>query len=229
MACQSRWRLNIRSFLLSRALSVIPDHPYGLGHDRGLAHLAAHIMRTTYSPANIDQLNIVTIRENFDKRQRFLPDRSQSLHNRNGRLGGNVSAGRWLPELTSAIARFDICSVQEAATESDHDDARKCRPPEPWVKAEMARPAALLSSCRSRPNAIGLTMLSIYILVAIVFAIPTYLEGRNRGEGWSILRVIGLLSCIFWPAVVVCVAALIYKDKRHGSMAKVFSQYRPDH
>ena len=72
-------------------------------------------------------------------------------------------------------------------------------------------------------------MLSIYIFVAIVFAIPTYIEGRNRGEGWSIFRAIGLLSCMFWPAVIVCVAVLIYRDKRGVSTAKVFSQYRPGH
>lgn len=57
-------------------------------------------------------------------------------------------------------------------------------------------------------------MLSMYILVAIAFVVPTYIEGRNRREGWTSFRVIGLLSCICWPALLVCVAVSIYRDKR---------------
>lgn len=57
-------------------------------------------------------------------------------------------------------------------------------------------------------------MLSMYILVAIAFVVPTYIEGRNREEGWTAFRIIGLLSCICWPAVLVCAAVLIYRDKR---------------
>ena len=42
-----------------------------------------------------------------------------------------------------------------------------------------------------------------YAFGAAWFFAMTFLEGRGHGDGWSLRRIVGLLLCFLWPAVLL--------------------------
>jgi hypothetical protein len=52
-----------------------------------------------------------------------------------------------------------------------------------------------------------------YLLVAAMFLLPTYVEGIRSKEGGPTLRAVGLLLCLIWPAVLLCVTVEVLKLK----------------
>lgn len=52
-----------------------------------------------------------------------------------------------------------------------------------------------------------------YALVALGFALESYLEGEREQSGWDIWRVAGLGLCLVWPLhiVIVVLAAVLYR------------------
>lgn len=56
-----------------------------------------------------------------------------------------------------------------------------------------------------------LTSISIlvYLLGTALSLTMTYLEGERKKSGWDLFRILGLMLCFVWPAVLVCVVAAI--------------------
>ena len=62
----------------------------------------------------------------------------------------------------------------------------------------------------------------IYTLTAFVFAVRTYIEGYTSKEGGPVLRVVGLLLCSVWPAIVFCATIEVIRSKQR-------SHFKPEH
>jgi K+ transporter len=54
---------------------------------------------------------------------------------------------------------------------------------------------------------IALAGTAAYAGVALLFAVATYVEGWGRRDGWDRQRIAGLVSCIFWPLLIVIALA----------------------
>jgi hypothetical protein len=54
---------------------------------------------------------------------------------------------------------------------------------------------------------------SIYLLIAVSFSCASYCEGRAKRQGWHIARVLGLISGIVWPAMIIVVALVVAKER----------------
>jgi hypothetical protein len=54
----------------------------------------------------------------------------------------------------------------------------------------------------------------LYMAIAFAFALPTYREGRTSNVGGSAWRIIGLLLCLAWPALTLCVMLEVVRSKR---------------
>ena len=57
-------------------------------------------------------------------------------------------------------------------------------------------------------------LLAIYLIMAIFFLVPTYLEGLMRGDRSLKLSVLSILCCAVWPFLVVYVLILQRKPSR---------------
>jgi hypothetical protein len=65
------------------------------------------------------------------------------------------------------------------------------------------------------------TLLALsYLMVAFGFALRTYAEGLISKEGGPVWRTIGLLLCVVWPAVILCVAIEVVRLKRRFSASQ---------
>ena len=58
----------------------------------------------------------------------------------------------------------------------------------------------------------------LYALTAFVFAVRTYIEGYTSKEGGPVLRVVGLLLCSVWPAIVFCAAIEVIRSTRRSHL-----------
>lgn len=56
-----------------------------------------------------------------------------------------------------------------------------------------------------------LTSISIlvYSLGLVLALCMTYIEGQRKQSGWDAFRILGLVLCFVWPAVLVCIMATI--------------------
>jgi Ca2+/Na+ antiporter len=50
------------------------------------------------------------------------------------------------------------------------------------------------------------TGVAAYIVIALLFALATYIEGCRRRDGWDVGRVVGLFACSLWPLVLIAIA-----------------------
>lgn len=57
-------------------------------------------------------------------------------------------------------------------------------------------------------------MIAIWLILAVVLFVPTFLEGEIGGKGkWDAGRVAGLIACFAWPsALVVFLVYLFYRQ-----------------
>lgn len=57
-------------------------------------------------------------------------------------------------------------------------------------------------------------MIAIWLILAVVLFVPTFLEGEIVGKGkWDAGRVTGLIACFAWPAaLVVFLVYLFYRQ-----------------
>lgn len=46
----------------------------------------------------------------------------------------------------------------------------------------------------------------IYCSIAVIFAVPTILEGNTKKLGWGFYRFAGLVACAAWPIFLIAVA-----------------------
>ena len=65
--------------------------------------------------------------------------------------------------------------------------------------------------------------ISLYFATAFFFALRTYAEGLTSKEGGPILRAIGLLLCLVWPAVVFCAAIEVARLKRRSNLTRMLA------
>lgn len=61
---------------------------------------------------------------------------------------------------------------------------------------------------------------TIYAMVAAGFILATYLEGEQRGGGWGIARIAGLLLSAAWPLAIILVVVLTRNTEVKRSMAR---------
>lgn len=69
-------------------------------------------------------------------------------------------------------------------------------------------------------------LITVYAIIAALFLVMTFLEGQRKGLPWSPYRVLGLMLCAVWPALllyVVATAAIEHYGDRSSKIAK-----RPD-
>lgn len=55
--------------------------------------------------------------------------------------------------------------------------------------------------------------LSFYTLISLFFLDNTYREGEASGR-WDGMRVLGLVLCLAWPALLVYVVFSAYRDRQ---------------
>lgn len=52
-------------------------------------------------------------------------------------------------------------------------------------------------------------LILIYAIGAITALATTYIEGERKGDDWNVLRILGLLLCLVWPALVICMVVVL--------------------
>ena len=57
-------------------------------------------------------------------------------------------------------------------------------------------------------------VIGFYLVIALLFAIPTYDEGRKSHEGGPLWRIAGLLLCFAWPLLIGLVAFELVRRQR---------------
>ena len=53
------------------------------------------------------------------------------------------------------------------------------------------------------------TGVAAYVVIALLFALATYMEGWGRRDGWDAGRVVGLLACSMWPLVLIAIGIAV--------------------
>jgi len=56
-------------------------------------------------------------------------------------------------------------------------------------------------------------LVAVYVLVALLFAGNTFMEGREKGGIRDIWHVLGLLLCAAWPAMILVVLGSIALER----------------
>lgn len=51
--------------------------------------------------------------------------------------------------------------------------------------------------------------LVIYVIGTAISLTMTYLEGVKKGREWDAMRVMGLVLCFIWPALIVVMLVVI--------------------
>lgn len=64
-------------------------------------------------------------------------------------------------------------------------------------------------------------LIGLYLLIGTFFVAYTYLEGITSTEGGTFLRIVGLLVCLVWPAVLAAVVIEVLRSRRLSTIQPV--------
>ncbi|MDQ0317877.1 hypothetical protein QO002_000015 [Pararhizobium capsulatum DSM 1112] len=55
---------------------------------------------------------------------------------------------------------------------------------------------------------------ALHIAIALLFLDSGYREGELEGGEWDVMRVVGLVSCLAWPLLILYVILSAFRQKQ---------------